>query len=39
VKQARQTIEGYKSAFMIKYRASGREITSVGNSSHEWNQD
>lgn len=36
--QARQSVESLRDRFLAKCRASGREITSVGNFDYRWNQ-
>ena len=36
--QARQSVESLKDHFIAKCRASGREITGVGNFDYRWNQ-
>lgn len=36
--QARQTVEALRDGFIAKCRASGREITSLGNFDYHWNQ-
>lgn len=36
--QARQSVETLRDQFIAKCRASGREITSIGNFDYRWNQ-
>ena len=36
--QARQSVESLKDHFIAKCRASGREVTGVGNFDYRWNQ-
>jgi hypothetical protein len=36
--QARQSVETLRDRFLAQCRASGREITSVGNFNYHWNQ-
>jgi hypothetical protein len=36
--QARRTVESLRDQFVAKCRASGREITSLGNFDYHWNQ-
>src|SRR5690606_17562295 len=36
--QARQSVEALRDQFIAKCRASGREITGIGNFEYRWNQ-